>query len=39
MKILIEGIDILTADPEAEYIKNADIGIIDDRIAFIAPAS
>jgi len=35
MKILIKGIDILTGDPKHEYIKNADIGIIDDKIAFI----
>ncbi len=39
MNILIEGIDILTADREAEYIKNADIGIKDNRIEFIVPAS
>ena len=37
MRILIEGVDVLTADPKAEYIKNADIGIVGDRIAFIAP--
>ncbi|HPP36718.1 MAG TPA: amidohydrolase [Clostridiales bacterium] len=38
MRILIEGIDVLTADPAAEYIRNADIGIADDRIEFIVPA-
>jgi len=38
MRILIEGIDVLTADPVAEYIRNADIGIADDRIEFIVPA-
>lgn len=38
MNILIEGIDILTADTAAEFIRNADIGITDGRIAFIAPA-
>lgn len=38
MKILIEGIDILTADPEAEFIRNGDIGITDDRISFIVPS-
>lgn len=38
MDILIEGIDILTADPAAEFIKNADIGITDGRISFIAPS-
>lgn len=36
--ILIEGIDILTGDPSAEYIKNADIGIENGRISFIAPS-
>ncbi len=38
MNILIEGIDILTADPAAELIRNADIGISDGRISFIAPS-
>ena len=38
MNILIEGIDILTADPAVEFIRDADIGIADGRIAFIAPA-
>lgn len=37
MNILIEGIDILTADNAADYIKNADIGIQDGAISFIAP--
>ncbi|HEY8348918.1 MAG TPA: amidohydrolase [Clostridia bacterium] len=37
MRILVEGIDVLTADPAAEYIRNADIGITDDRIVFIVP--
>ncbi len=39
MKILIKGIDILTGDSTIEYIKNADIGIINDRIAFISTVS
>jgi 5-methylthioadenosine/S-adenosylhomocysteine deaminase len=38
MNILIEGIDILTADPASEYIKNADIGIVDGIISFITPS-
>ncbi len=38
MNILIEGIDVLTANPAAEYVKNADIGIEEDRISFIAPS-
>lgn len=38
MRILIEGVDVLTADPAAEYIRNADIGIADDRIEYIVPA-
>ncbi len=35
MNILIEGIDILTADPTSEYIKDADIGIEDGIISHI----
>jgi len=38
LKMLIEGIDILTADDSNEYIKNADIGIEDSIISFIAPS-
>ncbi len=38
MRLLIEGIDILTADDSNEYIKNADIGIEDNIIAFITPS-
>ena len=38
MNILIEGIDILTADQPAEFIKNADIGIKDGIISFITPS-
>lgn len=38
MSILIEGIDVLTADPEAEYIHNADIGIQHGEITYIGPA-
>ena len=38
MKILIEGIDVLTADPAADYVQNADIGIADGVIEFIAPS-
>ena len=37
MNLLIEGIDILTADPAADFIKNADIGIENNVISFIAP--
>ncbi len=39
MNILIEGIDILTGDTKTEYIRNADIGIRDNIIEFIAPTS
>jgi 5-methylthioadenosine/S-adenosylhomocysteine deaminase len=38
MNILIEGIDILTADPTSEYKRNADIGIINGIISFITPS-
>lgn len=38
MRLLIEGIDILTGDVSTEYIKNADIGIEDSIISFIAPS-
>ncbi len=38
MKILIEGIDVLTANSAEDYIKNVDIGIEEDRISFIVPA-
>jgi 5-methylthioadenosine/S-adenosylhomocysteine deaminase len=39
MNILIEGIDILTGDSDKGYIRNADIGIKDGKIEFIADAS
>lgn len=35
MKIIIEGIDILTSGSQEEYIKNKDIGIENGKIAFI----
>ena len=38
MKILIEGINVLTANNESEYLKNVDIGIEGDRISFIEPS-
>lgn len=38
MRLLIEGIDILTADESNEFIKNADIGIENNIISFIAPS-
>ncbi len=38
MNILIEGIDVLTADSGMDFIKNADIGITGDRISFIVPS-
>lgn len=38
MNILIENIDILTADPEADFIKNADIGIEKGIISFVTPS-
>jgi len=38
MNILIEDIDILTADPSDEYIRNANIGIENGYISFILPA-
>ncbi len=38
MRILIEGIGVLTAADENGYIKNADIGIVDDKIAFVSEA-
>lgn len=38
MNITIEGVDVLTANSAAEYVSNADIGISDGRISFIAPA-
>ncbi|HEX2946484.1 MAG TPA: amidohydrolase [Clostridia bacterium] len=38
MNILIENIDILTADQENEYMREADIGIADGIILFIAPS-
>lgn len=39
MNILIEGIGILTGDPEKEYIRSADIGIRDGIIEFISEGS
>lgn len=36
MNIIIEGVDILTADPAEEYVRNADIGISGGKISFIA---
>ena len=38
MNILIEGIDVLTANNEVEYVKNVDIGIEGEQISFIAPS-
>lgn len=39
MNIFIEGIGILTGDPEKEYIRSADIGIRDGIIEFISEGS
>lgn len=38
MNIIIEGVDILTVNSVAEYVRNADIGISGGKIAFIVPA-
>lgn len=38
MNIIIENVDILTGDPPADHVKNADIGIEDNRICFIVPS-
>lgn len=38
MSLLIEGIDILTADQVTGCMKNMDIGIEDDRIVFVVPS-
>jgi len=35
MKILFKNIDIITADRTAPYIKNGNVGISGDRIAFV----
>lgn len=37
MNIIIEDVDILTANSAAEYVRNADIGISGGKIAFIVP--
>lgn len=38
MSLLIEGIDVLTADHAAGWMKNMDIGIENDRIVFVVPS-
>lgn len=38
MNLLIKGVDILTANPLEEYIKNADMGVKGGRIDFIVPS-
>lgn len=37
MNIIIEDVDILTANSAAEYVRNADIGISGGKIEFIVP--
>ena len=38
MNIIIEGVDIITANSAEDYVSNADIGISGGKIAFIVPA-